>query len=320
MSEAPNARNAPAAPTSAPSATGRSPGAILRAARQAQGLHIAALAASIKVQQRKLEALEADRYDELPDATFARALAKTICRTLKIDSAPVLELLPRPVIGDRLEHVSEGINEPFREGRGRHDLADWSSITTPKAFGLGVLVLLVVVVYLLPQGWVSRLQGTAPAASDAVAAADAPPPIVVLPVETAPAASEPTLSAASAPLVTATPAATTAAAAAVAAPAPLAAAPTAAPTAAPAAAPPAADGAATLLVKVNGNSWIGLQDASAKTLVSRTVAAGETLSFDVQLPARLTVGNAAQTEVTFRGQPVDLVSRNVGNVVRMELK
>ena len=68
---------------------------MLRAARRAQGLHISMLAASIKVTQRKLESLEADRYDELPDMTFTRALAKTVCRSLKIDEAPVLALLPR---------------------------------------------------------------------------------------------------------------------------------------------------------------------------------------------------------------------------------
>ena len=68
-------------------------GALLRQARQAQGMHIAVLAAAIKVSQRKLEALEGDRLDELPDATFTRALAQTVCRTLKIDPAPVLALL-----------------------------------------------------------------------------------------------------------------------------------------------------------------------------------------------------------------------------------
>ena len=65
-------------------------GSLLRAAREKQGLHIAALAAAIKVSQRKLEALEGDRYDELPDATFTRALAQTVCRTLKVDARPVL--------------------------------------------------------------------------------------------------------------------------------------------------------------------------------------------------------------------------------------
>ena len=53
--------------------------AAARGAR-AQGLHIAALAAAIKVAPRKLELLEADRFDELPDATFTRALAQTVCR------------------------------------------------------------------------------------------------------------------------------------------------------------------------------------------------------------------------------------------------
>ena len=54
-------------------------GALLRAARQQQGLHIAALAASIKVTPAKLEALESGRIQELPDATFTRALALTVC-------------------------------------------------------------------------------------------------------------------------------------------------------------------------------------------------------------------------------------------------
>ena len=66
----------------------RSAGALLRAAREEQGLHIAALAAAIKVTPRKLDALENDRCDELPDATFTRALAQTVCRALKIDAGP----------------------------------------------------------------------------------------------------------------------------------------------------------------------------------------------------------------------------------------
>ena len=71
-------------------------GGLLRAAREKQGLHIAALAAAIKVAPRKLDALENDRHDELPDATFVRALAQTVCRTLKIDPRPVLHMLPTP--------------------------------------------------------------------------------------------------------------------------------------------------------------------------------------------------------------------------------
>ena len=54
------------------------------------GLHVATLAAALKVPVHKLEALEADDIDALPDAVFARALAASVCRSLKIDPAPVL--------------------------------------------------------------------------------------------------------------------------------------------------------------------------------------------------------------------------------------
>ena len=95
---------APAGPTA---------GALLREAREAAGLHIAALALSLKVPVRKLEALEADRYDLLPDAVFVRALASSVCRTLKMDPAPVLDRLPQ-TSAPRLAQDAGGINAPFR--------------------------------------------------------------------------------------------------------------------------------------------------------------------------------------------------------------
>ena len=64
-------------------------------AREAAGLHIGALAVSLKVPVKKLEALESDDLEQLPDAVFARALAATVCRTLKVDPEPILRLLPQ---------------------------------------------------------------------------------------------------------------------------------------------------------------------------------------------------------------------------------
>jgi cytoskeleton protein RodZ len=52
-------------------------GAMLRKARMAAGLHVAALAVSMKVPVKKLEALESDRLDLLPDVAFVRALASS---------------------------------------------------------------------------------------------------------------------------------------------------------------------------------------------------------------------------------------------------
>ncbi|MEO5733502.1 MAG: helix-turn-helix transcriptional regulator, partial [Rubrivivax sp.] len=111
----PAARNRGAAPGPAVSS---SAGALLRAAREGQGLHIAALAAAIKVSPRKLDALENDRLSELPDATFSRALAQTVCRTLKIDARPVLALLPAAG-ATSIEPISRTAHAPFRERSGR---------------------------------------------------------------------------------------------------------------------------------------------------------------------------------------------------------
>ena len=118
----------------------RTAGAMLRAARERQGLHIAALAAAIKVPPAKLDALENGRYEELTDNTFVRALAQSVCRVLKVDPKPVLDLLPAAGAG-RLEKVEGNIRTPFRERPGQ-DNAGEARIWQQPVFWI-VMVLLV---------------------------------------------------------------------------------------------------------------------------------------------------------------------------------
>ncbi|MDE2503994.1 MAG: helix-turn-helix domain-containing protein, partial [Burkholderiales bacterium] len=130
---------------------GVSAGALLRAARERQGLHIAALAAAIKVSPRKLDALENDRWDELPDATFARALAQTVCRTLKIEAQPVLALLPTAATTP-LDTKSGGLNTPFRDRPGRDDASLAVTAIRPMVWAATLLMVAAVIVYMLPEG------------------------------------------------------------------------------------------------------------------------------------------------------------------------
>ena len=128
---------------------GPSAGVLLRQAREAAGLDIAALAASLKVTIPKLQALEEDDYASLPDAVFARALASSICRTLKIDPAPVLERLPHGVM-PRLLPEKPALNTTFRQpGERRMALP-----AVPRGAALAVLALLfgAAAVYFLPEG------------------------------------------------------------------------------------------------------------------------------------------------------------------------
>ena len=314
-------------------------GGLLKQARQAKGLHIAALAASIKVAQRKLELLEADRYSELPDATFTRALAQTVCRSLKIEAAPVLALLPA-ASGGRLDHMGEGINAPFRDRPGRGEPTDWARLAaSPAAWGPVLVLLAALSVYFVPASFFSGLQFK-PASTAPVAAAPTAQPAAA-PAAVAEAALAAASAAASAPALAQAPAAAASSPAGVvetvfSAPAlteTSPALPTTVPTAAPSTAAvnaaaaggllAAADAAAPggiLQLRASAESWVEVQDAKKQMLLSRMLMAGETVKLDGALPLRLKVGNALGTEVVFRGQAVSLVPGTVGNIARMELK
>ncbi len=124
-------------------------GMLLRRAREATGLHVAALAVSLKVPVRKLEALEEDRYDLLTDAVFVRALASSICRTLKIDPQPVLDRLPQTT-PPRLARDVDGINATFRAPNDAAPPTWLHQLTRPVFLAVFGLLLAALVVVLLP--------------------------------------------------------------------------------------------------------------------------------------------------------------------------
>ncbi|MEO5677476.1 MAG: helix-turn-helix transcriptional regulator, partial [Usitatibacter sp.] len=168
---------------------GDSAGALLRAAREKRGLHIAALAASIKVSPRKLEALEADRHDELPDLTFTRALAQTVCRALKIDAEPVLAKLPLAGNLPKLARLGDGLNTRFREAPGRRDPREFGLLRKPVFWATLVVLLGALVLALLPERWVPwRAAASGAARSPAPGAAVLPGALPASPVTGASAA------------------------------------------------------------------------------------------------------------------------------------
>ena len=98
-----------------------SAGRLLQAGRERRGLELDALAQLLKVPVRKLQALEADRFEELPGAAFTRSLAQSYARQVGVDVQEVLALLPQAIVPpQRLEHVSRGLQTPYREGSGAH--------------------------------------------------------------------------------------------------------------------------------------------------------------------------------------------------------
>ena len=292
-----------------------SAGGMIRAARQAQGIDLASLAAMLKIPLRRLEALEGGRHDELQGPTFERALAQAACRVLKIDPKPILALLPQHE-RNTLERVSEGINTPFRDGHGSGGF-ELPTLMRPVVVIVVLLIVGAIALFLVPESLIARL---------------------TRPFTGGPAASAPADSAASAPAATAAPAGTTTAPVEL----PVASAAASAPGVTPAssAAPlsPAAVSATSaqgidevlahvaaapsipLQVVATADSWVEVVDAQGHSLLSRTVVAGESVGLDGALPMRVKIGNAAGTHLKLRGDNVDLTPWTRDNVARLEVK
>jgi cytoskeleton protein RodZ len=296
-------------------------GQLLRAAREAQGLHIAALAVSLKVPVKKLELLEADRLDELPDAVFARALASSMCRTLKVDSTDILARLPQ-TSKPRLSHKEQSINAPFRmpsEGPAPSPLTAFSK---PAVIAVIALLLGAVVLIFMPDlsnktadAANSALTGlkNLPSALDGNSSGTAMGSGAVLTNDggmksaAANAGAEPQTTLALSPTLT------------VATSTPTVASPTLVISAAIGTST-VADTDGLVVFRAKGESWVEVIDVNGRVTLRRLLTAGEAVAANGALPLRVTVGRADQTAVVVRGKPFDGENMVRDNVLRFEVR
>ncbi len=282
-----------------PSSAPASAGAMLRQMREAAGVDAGVLASAMKVSLSKLDALEHDRLEQLPDVTFARALASAICRAFGVDPAPVLALMPAPAAG--LRAPVSNVNEPFHPAGESGVAALSSAFSRPLLAVIAVLLLGAALLWLWPT-WPIRLTEPAPAAmpdASTDAAAPAAEPVPAEPPAPAPAAAE---TAAPEPVSAA---ATPASAAQV-------------PASAPAAV--ATSSNAPLSLSASGESWVTVHDANDKPLINRALKAGESVTLDGALPLSVTIGRKDAVQATVHGQPFDIRSLGSSTVARFQVK
>ena len=295
-----------------------SAGALLRQAREASGLHIAALAVALKVPVKRIEALEADRFDLLPSAVFSRALASSVCRALKIDPAAVLAQLPG-LTAPRLEYANQNRLQAYSAPSSNHRPSLWGSLSRPALIGGALLLLAAALVVFLPPSPLNFLKsgvGYDAVVTTTVVPLDAAanPSANVAATEAAPAAAPATVAPAAVPVAPL--AVAVAPPAAKIGPAPASPALPAAPVA------ETAKGPTTGLVVFNPTaaSWVEVTDAQGTVLLRRMLAAGEVAGASGALPLSAVVGRADVTRVQVRGQPLDLAPIARDNVARFEVK
>ena len=298
-------------------------GALLRDAREAAGLHIAALAVALKVPVAKLEALEADNFSALPDMVFVRALASSVCRTLKIDPQAVLALLPQGE-GPRLSAADVGLNAPVKGFAGRSSAAPFKGAGTRSfVWAVGLLLIGAALMMFLPRGLDADLS----------ALLKQPETTTKIPMPTGNVAQEISVAVGAEQRVpSAAPAAAAAAAVGVGVelpagesikPAGIASHPIVLPSveaSAPSSAPAADAPSGVLAFKARSESWIQVRDAAGALVLQRNLAPNELVSVSGVLPLAVVIGRADATEVFVRGKPYDIGPVSRENVARFEVK
>ncbi len=283
-------------------------GQLMFEAREAQGLHIATLAVALKVPVKKLEALEEDRFEELPDAVFVRALASSVCRALKMDPAPVLAKLPQ-LNTSVLNQAEKGMNVSFRTRSDGPAPSALSSLNRPVVLGVLALLLAAIVLILFPD-FASRsasINSPAPTStqiSNTGVSMGSPANVPSVPVEKANEAATNVVSASSTtnpvttPTLAVTPSLST----------PSVSSPTltVTPVAVNAIVVPADS---VVVFAATGESWVEVKDARGQIILQRTLQNGDKTGAGPalgKLPFSVIVGRSHLTQVSVRGQSFDL--------------
>lgn len=295
-------------------------GVLLRRARESAGVTLEALAVTLKVSARKLEALEAGNLEALPDVAFARALAASVCRTLKCSPEPVLEQLPS--ISPKLKPEGSGLNAPFH-GRPERGMShpEWRLLSSPLV--LAVLALLsgaVVLIFLpsiqvpwadpplLPGGGAAEVSKLSGAAASVVSTQPATSSVSAFVGSTATSLESDQSAAGPGQPVSG----------------PQGGGPDTALLPPPVARDTGALSMQTttgvVVFKTSGASWVEVRDAHGVAVLRRTLAAGESASASGVFPLSVLVGRADVTQVQVYGVPFDLSAVARDNVAKFEVK
>lgn len=278
-------------------------GQTLRSARESSGLSIEEVAERLKLTARQLNAIESDEFDSLPGNTFVRGFVRNYARLLGVDSRPLLDKLAAflpaervqaamPYVGDATALASAAM--PGRQVR------NWPLLL---ASVLGLMIGIGGVFWYLQRPPEPDMSMTAMPAPDVASAVDSMALVneasdVMPEIQQA---SSPLPEMASVPVVASQSAITIQA-----------------PQAVASVVQPASS--AAVRVTVAFDSWVQIVDAKGQTLVSQLMRQGMEQTVSGEPPYRIKIGNAPQTRLFYRGQPVDLVPHTRADVATLELK
>ncbi|EUJ10161.1 hypothetical protein Meth11DRAFT_0974 [Methylophilaceae bacterium 11] len=331
-------------------------GGALRAAREKQKLSVQDIASQLRLGVNQVEALEADRYDKLPQPSIVRGFIRNYAKALKIDAAPIVAaysaLVPdispqsfavkppehRSVIGEHrasfsfksfiglllcfaliagLFYYYTQVIKPNVVSEIAISAAKPSAESTPAAPVDGS------VEFALPAA--ERQDNTTPIELPAPAA-DANssnnltlPPATELATQQAPQAANTTAIPTTNNASTSNNAATAAANALQPKPNVTTATPPPIEPTPPKEPVQNTAKSAQLVIDATEETWVNIVDASGKQIYSKVLAAGTSDSVNIAPPLSITVGNAHGTSISMNGQALDLLAHTRDRVARIKV-
>lgn len=265
-------------------------GAELTRAREALGLSIADIAQQLKFSARQIEALEDERYQDLPTGTFARGMLRAYARLLKLDAeALVGRVAVRLAAPDNTAAVAS-----VRRAIPIIDSARRSNLTY---VALSVALLAVIAAVIIE--W--QQERSRAARLSFVPAAQAPQG--ALEPQRSPVASAAASSIVTPPQV-----------------APMAEGEANPKPAAESRPQPLAEGSRRLVLRFERESWVEVRGRGGKLLLSQLNAAGSERQVEGEPPFQLIIGNAQHVRLTYGDRPVDLSPHVKVEVARLTLE
>lgn len=278
-------------------------GAQLRAAREARGIALSEVAATLKLGVRQLEALERGDWQVLPGATFVRGFVRNYARFVQIDPLPLMSQLDA-VLEKPVSRLGEADSQQTAMPQGGPGISRRDRMVVLSG---GLLVVFAALVYFLLPNDLSVWRDSVQELISSLARKDEVAPVAV--VEPAPAG-EPVFPPGTTPQQVMNPQAETPAADAV----------------APQAAMPVAEkslqvaGAPDMRFVFEKESWVEVRDRDGKVIFSQRGQAASEQSVSGQGPFSLVVGFAPGVKLFWHGQTVDLAPYTRGDVARLVLE
>jgi len=274
-------------------------GELLIAARERWNLSAADLARQMRLGLRQIQALEENRFGDLPGNTFVRGFVRNYARVVQSDPEQFLEAYERSRPRQQQPEIERSTEQ-----------IEFSNKTLPKwVWYLAVLLVLALLAPLFI--YLALHEDEAPikavksvkTISGSIAKPTQDTPLIISPPQAVLQNASP--SPASTVQVTVPNVAETA------------------PPEVPPAVPTVASigsGEASVVLNFEGDAWVEIRDKSGKSIFSKLSRRGETQAIQGKPPFFLVVGNAAQVRITYNGKPFDLSPQIKVNVARFKLE